>query len=784
MKNILILCDAHDCIRHEGNHALLLKQLYVAAFIFKGQNFNLQINSRGIIGFESFWRKGSRFVHFLSKHITHLNWTDINVSNYDLIIIHPDYQQTVQAWLGEATNVYEKVFSFLELQFNCEMYFKSASTIFSKNGLCAFDRSEENELALSLFKKEFDESISRMNMNRQDAILSSISSSLVAQNKIQDFENIKRVLILDDFKRPFFIGDAAHWLSKVKKLINVFNDFTCSDLNIANAVAFGPVSKIFKNSLKKNLTITNLQWGNIDFSKYDLILCNNDVFSKFYWFLGTQRDFDYLNTKVQSFSVMDDRPVSEYPTFDFYINILKNNYPEQIIAKVKKSICNELSLLDEEIVWAKQWLEDRGLKPKQKLVFLIHGASAPDKVMLDAELLKLLKRLCGLDEDVKVILVTEKPISTYQWLIAAIQDFEDRNLILADALGLREVMSLMASENTSIIIGPCTGLMHLADGIYTNLINSQAIKLFECPLLLVYAGKQSPERNYHPNHWWQNSRLVSCLVNMKSTDGNVQKTLVPLGDCPVDFHHFHAESLFASDIDSDMLFSFMLTKKHRYHPIALRTFDSVSKKKEQAIPTFIISLKHRLERQEHVLKEFANKPIFKCNVVPAIEDKNGRLGLWKSIKKILLAVSSMDHDFILICEDDHQFTKSYSEEIMRSAIQDAKELKADILLGGICFCDQNVKRVSHHVLSVENFACTQFMFIFKSFYKKILESPFSESDCADLKISELTTRKLVVYPFISHQRDFGYSDVSSGYFENKMLNNFNKTSSIIADIIG
>lgn len=786
MKNILILCDAHDCIRHEGNHSLLLKQLYVTAFIFKGldQNVNLQINSRGIIGFESFWKKDSPLVQFLSKHITHLNWTEINVLNYDMILIHPDYQKPVLEWLGKAANVHEKVFSFLELQFNCKMYFKSASTIFSKNGLCAFDRSEKNELALSLFKKEFDECISRMNMNKQEAILFPILSSLVEQNKIQTFENIKSVLILDDFKRPFFIGDAVHWLSKIKKLINVFNDITSFNLNIANTVAFEPISKTFKNSVKKNVTITDLQWLNIDFSKYDLILCNNDIFLKLYWYLGAQKNNKYLKAKLQSFSVMDDRPISENPTFDFYINIHKHNYPEQIVARAKKSICNELSLLDEEVTWARQWLEDRGLKPKQKLVFLIHGASAPDKVILDAELIKFLKRLSGLDEDVKVVLVTEKSISTYKWLFAAIEEFDHPNLILADALGLRDVMSLMASKSTSAIIGPCTGLMHLADGIYTDLINSQVIKLSECPLMLVYAGQQAPERNYHPNHWWRNSKLVSCLVNMKSTNGHAHKILVPLEDCPVDFHHFNAESLSASDINGDMLFSFMLRKVQRFHHLVPTTTEHDSKTDDQIIPTFIISLKHRLERQEHVLKEFANKPIFQCNIVPAIEDKNGRLGLWKSIKNILSAVSSKNHDFILICEDDHQFTNSYSEKVMHSAIQEAKELKAEILLGGICFCDQNVKRVSHHVLSVDNFACTQFMFIFKSFYNKILEAPFSENDCADLKISDITNRKLVVYPFISHQKDFGYSDVSSGYFENKMLNNFNKTSSIIERIIG
>lgn len=71
------------------------------------------------------------------------------------------------------------------------------------------------------------------------------------------------------------------------------------------------------------------------------------------------------------------------------------------------------------------------------------------------------------------------------------------------------------------------------------------------------------------------------------------------------------------------------------------------------------------------------------------------------------------------------------------------------------------------------------MVIFRSFFDKILNAPFTEDDCADWKIAELSNKKLVIYPFISTPKDFGYSDVSCGYDENKMSEYFNETSKLI-----
>lgn len=61
---------------------------------------------------------------------------------------------------------------------------------------------------------------------------------------------------------------------------------------------------------------------------------------------------------------------------------------------------------------------------------------------------------------------------------------------------------------------------------------------------------------------------------------------------------------------------------------------------------------------------------------------------------------------------------------------------------------------------IDAFWCTQFIVIYKRFFNNILEEPFGEMDAADLKLSEMTSHKMVMFPFISIQKDFGYSDAT------------------------
>ena len=380
----------------------------------------------------------------------------------------------------------------------------------------------------------------------------------------------------------------------------------------------------------------------------------------------------------------------------------------------------------------------------------------------------------------KVVLVTEKKMTDYNWLRGITTSPEFSSVVVADALELREVMNLFANRRVVAVIGPCTGLMHLADGVYTWLLNHQMITEAECPLLLTYGGKQAPERNYHPYNWWKNANVVDCCIAVSMKDESDEKRLILLNECPPDFETFNSISVSAREISCEMIFKFLCEK----FPAFIKwspDFQNIST--INRIPTFLINLRSRVERRAHILKQFSGRTVFDYTLVEAIECESGRLGLWQTIRKIVSDNINSTHEYILICEDDHEFTHYYSDEKLISCIHHASLLKADVLLGGICFCDSNVKKIHNDLISAENFACMQFTLIFREFFETILNAQFTKDDCADFKISDLSNRKLVVYPFISRQKDFGYSDVSDGYYEDKMSEFFNETARIIQGTI-
>jgi glycosyl transferase family 25 len=61
---------------------------------------------------------------------------------------------------------------------------------------------------------------------------------------------------------------------------------------------------------------------------------------------------------------------------------------------------------------------------------------------------------------------------------------------------------------------------------------------------------------------------------------------------------------------------------------------------------------------------------------------------------------------------------------------------------------------------VEKFTGTQFIVIFRKFFQSITTATFINNDTADRKMSLLSGSKMLLYPYISKQKDFGYSDAT------------------------
>jgi len=176
------------------------------------------------------------------------------------------------------------------------------------------------------------------------------------------------------------------------------------------------------------------------------------------------------------------------------------------------------------------------------------------------------------------------------------------------------------------------------------------------------------------------------------------------------------------------------------------------------VSTYIINLPERADRLAHIREQFDGKEEFDVTIVEACRHKYPATGLWLSIKKVVQMAVDRDEDVILICEDDHEFTPHYSRDGLFGHIIGAGQQGANILLGSISSFEQAIP-VAEGRFWIDRFLCTQFTVVYRKFFRRILDEPFGKADAADLKLSEMTSHKMVIHPFVSLQHDFGYSDI-------------------------
>jgi hypothetical protein len=177
------------------------------------------------------------------------------------------------------------------------------------------------------------------------------------------------------------------------------------------------------------------------------------------------------------------------------------------------------------------------------------------------------------------------------------------------------------------------------------------------------------------------------------------------------------------------------------------------------IPVFAINLAERSDRRSHIVTQFENKPEFELYIVSAIKHKIGAIGLWQTMHKIVTKAKDNNDEYIIICEDDHFFKETYNNNLLIEALEKADQQQAALLLGGVSYFEDAVQ-IDQKLFWLRNFTGTQFVVMFNRFYEKFLNIDFNDGDSIDLKMSHISNNIYCIYPFISTQKEFGYSDVT------------------------
>lgn len=177
------------------------------------------------------------------------------------------------------------------------------------------------------------------------------------------------------------------------------------------------------------------------------------------------------------------------------------------------------------------------------------------------------------------------------------------------------------------------------------------------------------------------------------------------------------------------------------------------------LPTYIINLSERNDRRTHMQKQFEKRSEFQITWVDACKHPIGAVGLWQSIVQAVHMAVDRDDDVILICEDDHRFTSHYAKDRLLREIAEANEQGVHLLSGGIGGFGIGIP-VAKTRFWVDWYWSNQFIILFKHAFQHILDYSFQDTDTADEVLSVILPTKQVIWPFISVQENFGYSDVT------------------------
>lgn len=177
------------------------------------------------------------------------------------------------------------------------------------------------------------------------------------------------------------------------------------------------------------------------------------------------------------------------------------------------------------------------------------------------------------------------------------------------------------------------------------------------------------------------------------------------------------------------------------------------------IPTYVVNLKRRTDRRQSVEKQFDGRTEFDLHFVEAEEDADGAAGIWRSLVKVIGQAEETGYDRIVFCEDDHVFTEHYSSEFLLHNIAEAERKGAELVAGGVCGYGTAVP-VGANLYWTDWYWGNQFLVIGRSLYRRILDFEFGKGNTADGVLSYLAYGKMVIYPFVSVQREFGYSDIT------------------------
>ncbi|PTS97818.1 glycosyl transferase [Pedobacter sp. HMWF019] len=170
------------------------------------------------------------------------------------------------------------------------------------------------------------------------------------------------------------------------------------------------------------------------------------------------------------------------------------------------------------------------------------------------------------------------------------------------------------------------------------------------------------------------------------------------------------------------------------------------------LSTYIVSLTQSdcENCRSYVDEQFGYRSEFDVRVVGCLEGGFNESNLWRNIVTAVQIAIDEDEDVIVIVTDDHQFTDFYAKKNLITAIIEANLQGAAMLCGGIQRFGDAVP-LNLNRFWVNTFESVRFIVLYKRIFKPIVKYRFKKKDKVDVVLSQMTSHKMILYPFISKE---------------------------------
>lgn len=350
--------------------------------------------------------------------------------------------------------------------------------------------------------------------NNLESTLKKISANNCPRNEVKTV-----IFLYEDPGAYKGIGDCFIRLQFIKPISTFYKNARFS-INFINKKYTKIVSALLPNNPYVD-EVLHLQWAEIPFESYDVILCqtHNEPELLAHLLMRYGQQISDGSFKSSIFSIYkkgafpnDDQGKFIFPKHEEFFAFLA--------ASMKQEVC-EIYITDEERRWANTWLKDRGLLDDEDLFIIVDSSSERYKLLDIIVYFDFLKYLLHKPKS-KILIFDENNIGKQDFYREFLDDQLASRLIFSKESSLRLNLCLMSASRVKMIFGPCTGPMHCAGGIYNNFVKNGMLH-DQVPLIVVYTGKYYSTTN--ANFWWGNLPLVNCLL-LRSTNNKVEMVLL------------------------------------------------------------------------------------------------------------------------------------------------------------------------------------------------------------------------------------------------------------------